>query len=67
MARGRSLLALTTQFYVVEFGANRIVKFSPVGQVLASWGSEGTGDGQFKAASSVTVDQTKNKCTLPTC
>jgi len=29
--------------------------------VLASWGSEGSGDGQFKGLSSVAVDPTTNK------
>jgi DNA-binding beta-propeller fold protein YncE len=61
MARGRSLLALTTRFYVVDSGDNRIVKLSPDGQVLASWGSEGTRDGQFRGVSSVAVDPTSDK------
>ena len=47
--------------YVVDSGRNRIVKFSPDGQVLTTWGSEGSGDGQFKGLSSVTVDATSNK------
>jgi DNA-binding beta-propeller fold protein YncE len=47
--------------YVVDSGRNRIVKFSPDGQVLASWGSEGSGDGQFRGLSSVAVDLTTNK------
>ena len=47
--------------YVVDSGRNRIVKFSPEGQVLASWGSEGSSDGQFKGFSSVAVDPTTNK------
>jgi DNA-binding beta-propeller fold protein YncE len=47
--------------YVVDSGRNRIVKFSADGQVLASWGSEGSGDGQFKGVSSVAVDPTTNK------
>jgi len=47
--------------YVVDSGRNRIVKFSPDGQVLASWGSEGSGDGQFKGVSSVAVDHGSNK------
>ncbi len=47
--------------YVVDSGRNRIVKFSPDGQVLASWGSEGSGDGQFKGVSAVAVDPTTNK------
>jgi DNA-binding beta-propeller fold protein YncE len=47
--------------YVVDSGRNRIVKFSPHGQVLATWGSEGSGDGQFKGVSSVAADPTSNK------
>jgi sugar lactone lactonase YvrE len=47
--------------YVLDSGGNRIVKFSPDGQVLATWGSEGSGDGQFKGFSSVAVDPTTNK------
>jgi len=47
--------------YVVDSGHNRIVKFNPDGQVLASWGSEGSGDGQFKGISSVAVDPMNNK------
>jgi DNA-binding beta-propeller fold protein YncE len=47
--------------YVVDSGRNRIAKFSPDGQVLASWGSEGSGDGQFKGLSSVAVDPMNNK------
>jgi DNA-binding beta-propeller fold protein YncE len=47
--------------YVVDSGRNRIVKFSPEGQVLASWGSEGSGDGQFRGLSSVAVDPINNK------
>jgi DNA-binding beta-propeller fold protein YncE len=47
--------------YVVDSGRNRIVKFSPNGQVLGSWGSEGSGDGQFRGASSVVVDPGSNK------
>jgi DNA-binding beta-propeller fold protein YncE len=44
--------------YVVDSGRNRIVKFSPDGRVLASWGREGSGDGQFRGVSSVAVDPT---------
>ena len=47
--------------YVVDSGHNRIVKFNSDGQVLASWGSEGSGDGQFKGLSSVAVDPMNNK------
>ncbi len=37
------------------------MKFSPDGQVLASWGSEGSGDGQFVGLSSVAVDPTTDR------
>ncbi len=47
--------------YVVDSGRNRIVKFSPDGQVLASWGSEGSGDGQFSGLTSVAVDSANNR------
>jgi DNA-binding beta-propeller fold protein YncE len=47
--------------YVVDSGRNRIVKLNRDGQVLASWGSEGSGDGQFKGLSSVAVDPKTNK------
>jgi DNA-binding beta-propeller fold protein YncE len=47
--------------YVVDQGHTRIVKFSPDGQVLAVWGSKGTGDGQFDDPTSVAVDPTTNK------
>jgi len=47
--------------YVVDSGNNRIVKFCPHGQVLASWGSGGSGDGQFKGVSSVAVDPINDK------
>jgi len=47
--------------YVVDSGDNRIVKLSPAGQVLASWGSEGRGDGQFRGVSSVAVDPSSNR------
>jgi DNA-binding beta-propeller fold protein YncE len=54
-------MGLDDSIYLVDSGRNRIVKFSPDGQVLASWGSEGSGDGQFRGLSSVTVDPTNSK------
>ena len=47
--------------YVVDSGRNRIVKFSLDGQILTTWGSEGSSDGQFKGFSSVAVDLINNK------
>jgi tripartite motif-containing protein 71 len=47
--------------YVVDQGRTRIVKFSPDGRVLTTWGSAGNGDGQFADHTSVVVDPTTNK------
>jgi DNA-binding beta-propeller fold protein YncE len=47
--------------YVVDQGRTRIVKFSPDGHVLSSWGSKGSGDGQFNDPTSVAVDSTNGK------
>ena len=47
--------------YVVDQGRTRIVKFSPDGQVLATWGSAGSGDGQFNDHTSVAVDPATGK------
>jgi DNA-binding beta-propeller fold protein YncE len=46
--------------YVVDQGRTRIVKFGPDGQVLATWGSKGSGDGQFDDPTSVAVDAKTN-------
>jgi tripartite motif-containing protein 71 len=47
--------------YVVDQGRNRIVKFNPDGEVLAVWGANGSGNGQFRDPTSVAVDPTSNK------
>jgi sugar lactone lactonase YvrE len=47
--------------YVVDQGRTRIAKFSPDGQVVATWGSGGSGDGQFRDHTSVAVDSTSGK------
>jgi DNA-binding beta-propeller fold protein YncE len=47
--------------YVVDQGHTRIVKFSPDGHVLSSWGSKGSADGQFNDPTSVAVDSTNGK------
>ena len=47
--------------YVVDQGRARIVKFNPDGQVLTTWGSSGSGNGQFADHTSVAVDPTTNK------
>ena len=47
--------------YVVDQGHARIVKFSPDGRVLVTWGTSGNGDGQFNDPTSLAVDPTTNK------
>jgi DNA-binding beta-propeller fold protein YncE len=47
--------------YVVDQGRPRIVKFSPDGQVLATWGSGGSNEGEFADHTSVGVNPTTNK------
>ena len=47
--------------YVVDQGRTRIVKFNANRQVVATWGSGGSGDGQFADHTSVAVDPTTNK------
>ena len=45
--------------YTADSGLNRVVKIAPVsGGVVATWGSDGTGDGQFTYLSGVAVDPT---------
>ena len=41
---------------VVDTGNNRIEKFSTDGTILATWGTSGTGNGQFKAPTGVAVN-----------
>jgi DNA-binding beta-propeller fold protein YncE len=47
--------------YVVDQGRTRIVKFNPDGEVLAVWGTNGSGNGQFRDPTSVAVDPTSKK------
>jgi DNA-binding beta-propeller fold protein YncE len=47
--------------YVVDQGHTRVIRFSPDGAVLSTWGTKGTGDGQFDDPTSVAVDSTTNK------
>jgi len=45
---------------VVDRGAHRMLKFSASGTFLSSWGSFGTGSGQFHYPTGVTVDSADN-------
>ena len=46
--------------YVADTGNDRIVKLSPQGTPLASWGTEGGGPGQFRTPFGLTLDQKGN-------
>jgi len=43
--------------YVVDSGNSQIKKFNSTGKLLLSWGSLGTGNGQFKKPSGILIDQ----------
>jgi sugar lactone lactonase YvrE len=47
--------------YVVDQGRTRIVKLGLDGKVLATWGTKGSGDGQFDDHTSVAVDAKTNR------
>ncbi len=57
----RIALGPDNRIYVVDQGGARIVKLSVDGEVLLTWGSKGSGDGQFNDHTSVTVDPATNK------
>jgi DNA-binding beta-propeller fold protein YncE len=57
----RIAIGADNSIYVVDSGRSRIVRLARDGKVLASWGSEGTGDGQFRALSSAAVDPGSNR------
>lgn len=42
-------------FFVSDPGTDKIYKYSPSGSLLTSWGSSGSGDGQFRDAKDLTV------------
>jgi ABC-type multidrug transport system ATPase subunit/DNA-binding beta-propeller fold protein YncE len=47
-------------FYAVEYGASRVTRFDLKGQVLARYGSTGSGLGQFATPWGIAVDPQKN-------
>ena len=44
--------------YVADTGNARVVKLSPTGEVLATWGQKGTGEGDFQEPVAVAVEPT---------
>ncbi len=53
---GVAVSPTTGNFYVSDTGNNRIVEVSPTGTLVTSWGSKGTGLGQFANPTQVVVD-----------
>jgi DNA-binding beta-propeller fold protein YncE len=47
--------------YVVDQGRTRVVRFGYDGQVLVTWGSKGSGEGQFDDPTSVAIDPGRNR------
>ena len=45
---------------MADFGNHRVQKFSPDGELIDYWGTEGTGNGQFHAPRDVAVDSAGN-------
>lgn len=46
--------------WLADFGANRILRFNPAGEVLADWGIQGVRDGQLSNPNDVAVDRAGN-------
>jgi tripartite motif-containing protein 71 len=42
--------------YVADTGNDRILKLSPDGALLAEWGAQGSGEGQFRSPRGVAAD-----------
>src|ERR687885_1575722 len=45
--------------YVVELGKNRILEFNSNGTLIRTWGSSGSGPGQFNSPIGITLDYTR--------
>lgn len=46
--------------YAADTNNNRIQKFSPGGELITTWGSEGSGDGQFNCPHGMDIDASGN-------
>ena len=57
-AQGPGSIAIDAQgnMYVADLGNNKILKVSPGGKILTSWGSFGSGSGQFEEIDAIAVD-----------
>lgn len=53
---GNAALDAQSNMYVIDLGNIKVVKISPEGKVLMSWGSYGSGQGQFELPEAIAVD-----------
>ena len=60
MTQGVAIDPKTSNVYVADFYNNRIQKFDSNGTFITSWGSSGTGNGQFNDPSDVAIDSSGN-------
>ena len=51
-----SVVAVLSQLYVVEYGNNRVQKFTPEGRSLGCWGGPGRGPGRLSSPWALAVD-----------
>ena len=54
------MLVMMTEFFVPDFGNNRIQIFSKDGDFITSWGAAGSGPGQFDGPAVVAFDSEDN-------
>lgn len=54
-------LDVTGNVLVADYGRDRIVKLSPDGRLLQTWGTRGTGAGEFVGPKGVAVDPSTGK------
>ena len=47
--------------WVADYGRDRVVKLAPDGRLLQSWGSRGSGPGEFVGPKGVAIDPTSGR------
>jgi hypothetical protein len=53
-------LTLLGMYYIADTDNHRVQKFNSTGTYITQWGTNGTGDGQFKRPSGIAVDPSGN-------